>query len=1111
MELLRAAFFFHPMVRWLLALLECERELLCDEAAVARGVDPRDYAHMLLEFARRSGGLLASGVGNHPLAIPFLTRGTLMARIDHLLEDDMKRWLSPLPTRRVLALAGVVLGLALSLGSARVIAVATGDGKTAAVDRVPARSVPIEIPAPKALAEHEIKAEAEENPFVEIHGTVVDAETGKPVPHYVVQYGRSDPNDPKRTIWGWSEARIESPNPLGLLRETLSEKGAWKRVLAAGYLPQPITEKPYDGEAGTIEVTVKLKRGQQIIGHVFDHMSNHLSKASVFLVGDRGAPNITGGMAVRLFVSGGDETVTKTVTDADGRFILTGAGADATTVVVSAPTLDIWVVPAPPQGKELDITLPEPGKLVFRYDIDGGEAEATIFLQLLRNERKGWDAAQNVREPKVANKGRLVLENLTPGTYDLARMKYNLLVGDMILHQACERRNAVVESGKTAEVAFVRESGAPVEGEVAGLKGLKLPGAYVLVNLGDEAKEGRPDRFAEKRVEAVTCNDTGGFKTPRLLPGTYTIVAEAYAPLTPEQRGRTGWRVPDYRAFAVVTVPKDGPAPKVRIEMPKPKAEAKPTDQGKNEEARGAVALGPLTARAQPPQRSVSPGDNPDNNVSDVTPPLERIVTLIREPTTRRTALRDICRQAGIALRLDDEALAAVGLRLDEPVSVSVTGEPLEDALGRLIDWRVHPGVYREVRGGTLVLTTLQATQERTLRHLPEWLKPLYNHGLLTTVDDAGDVTALTSGDVMTDELLAKLETLPKLRELDVEATKALTKVGMAHLGKLPALEILRLDNVNDQGAGLGDVALEAVSRVPTLRELSLGECGTTDAGVRYLEAMPQLTHLTLRQEGGLTDAALASVAKLKRLRHLDLSSYVGTVSYGRMHFTPEGLHQLASLQGLEVLWLPGHAPSADLFPFPKLTALSVGEVDDTAATRIAMCRSLRQLELLYSGITDDGLKQIATLPGLRRLSLSSTVITDAGIAHLKASPHLEHVELRATEVSDETLKHLAEITTLTRLDLHGSGLPGVNLGERFTAGGLQQLKRLPRLRALWLTNLRFNGGFGVLKELAQLRELSLEMTDISEGEVAALEDALPNTTINAMSGAGRVGPPKRR
>jgi hypothetical protein len=362
----------------------------------------------------------------------------------------------------------------------------------------------------------------------------------------------------------------------------------------------------------------------------------------------------------------------------------------------------------------------------------------------------------------------------------------------------------------------------------------------------------------------------------------------------------------------------------------------------------------------------------------------------------------------------------------------------------------------------------------------------------------------------MTDELLAKLESLPKLRELDLGATKALTKNGMAHLGKLSALETLRLANINAEGAGLGDAALEAISRVPTLRELSITECGTTDAGARHLEAMPQLTHLTLRQEGRLTDMALASVAKLKRLRHLDLSSYVGHVSYGRMRFTPEGLRELASLRDLEVLWLAGHAPSAELFPFPKLTSLSVGGVDDLTAKRIALCRGLRHLELLYPDITDDSLGPIATLRELRRLSLSSTVITDAGMAHLRALHHLEHVELRASTIGDETLKHLAEIKTLTRLDLNGSGLPGVNLGTRFTAEGLQQLKRLPGLRTLWLTNLKLERGYGVLKELTQLRELTLMMTDISAGEVAALEDALPNTTIVAVSGAGRVGPPKR-
>ena len=165
---------------------------------------------------------------------------------------------------------------------------------------------------------------------------------------------------------------------------------------------------------------------------------------------------------------------------------------------------------------------------------------------------------------------------------------------------------------------------------------------------------------------------------------------------------------------------------------------------------------------------------------------------------------------------------------------------------------------------------------------------------------------------------------------------------------------------------------------------------------------------------------------------------------------------------------------------------------------------------MFYPDITDDGLKAIAALPGLRHLSLSSRIVTDVGITHLKGLPHLEHLVLRATEVGDEALKHLAGIPTLTRLDLYGSGLPGVNLGDRFTSEGLRSLRRLPRLRTLWLTNARLNGGFKVLKELTQLRELTLMMTDITEGEVAELEDTLPLARITATTGAGRVRPSRK-
>jgi beta-lactamase regulating signal transducer with metallopeptidase domain/HEAT repeat protein len=119
-ELVRAAFFFHPGVRWLLARLECERELLCDEAALAGGLDAHSYARMLVDFSRRCGRLLPAplAAAAHPLRIG--GRRTVTVRIHHLLEENMKQWLSPTPRWQALTLGIVVLGLAAVLGSFRV-------------------------------------------------------------------------------------------------------------------------------------------------------------------------------------------------------------------------------------------------------------------------------------------------------------------------------------------------------------------------------------------------------------------------------------------------------------------------------------------------------------------------------------------------------------------------------------------------------------------------------------------------------------------------------------------------------------------------------------------------------------------------------------------------------------------------------------------------------------------------------------------------------------------------------------------------------------------------------------------------------------------------------
>jgi beta-lactamase regulating signal transducer with metallopeptidase domain/HEAT repeat protein/protein involved in polysaccharide export with SLBB domain len=119
LELVRIVFFFHPLVHWLIGRIEYERELLCDETAVAHGIDPRDYAGVLLEFSRQAGRLRPPFLGpSYPLG--FGHRRTVKARINRLLEANMTRWMSPLPVGRALVLAAIGLAMAIGLGSFRV-------------------------------------------------------------------------------------------------------------------------------------------------------------------------------------------------------------------------------------------------------------------------------------------------------------------------------------------------------------------------------------------------------------------------------------------------------------------------------------------------------------------------------------------------------------------------------------------------------------------------------------------------------------------------------------------------------------------------------------------------------------------------------------------------------------------------------------------------------------------------------------------------------------------------------------------------------------------------------------------------------------------------------
>jgi hypothetical protein len=100
--------------------------------------------------------------------------------------------------------------------------------------------------------------------------------------------------------------------------------------------------------------------------------------------------------------------------------------------------------------------------------------------------------------------------------------------------------------------------------------------------------------WKEPIFDVVVCGMDGKFKTERLLPGEYSIIAESYAADKSEPGViELGERAPAFVGRAAVTVLEAGPPPQVTIEI-RPRSESKsspnpPTSKNSDEQEKPAM------------------------------------------------------------------------------------------------------------------------------------------------------------------------------------------------------------------------------------------------------------------------------------------------------------------------------------------------------------------------------------------------------------------------------------------------------------------------------------------------------------------------------------------
>jgi hypothetical protein len=385
---------------------------------------------------------------------------------------------------------------------------------------------------------------------VTIRGKAVDDETGQPVSPLIVQAGKFDPADPSKVTWGFSTDRPGATD--GSFSTTVHWADGWTaRVLADGYLPQPVLEMAPPADKNEVEVLVRLKRGRLVRGRVLNSTGQPVPGAAVFAIGPAGL-NLAGGKAWTSW--GEEDPAPKSVlTDDAGRFEL--ASGDAQRLAVSCSLMDAWPAAIAEDGETV-IRLPEAAHVEIEFDIEGAARESEAFFQLLGDVTPGFEGLRFEHTRKITNGGRLTLPALPPGKYQFCRQVMNRLdqvgIGVMLSREFVE-----LKAGQRQTIRYVRPAGARVRGRITLPAGSEFMGIVVSVESETAEKSPFDDHEWTTTFASLTAGKDGSFLTERIAPGSYVLKAEAYAPLTPEQRV-SGFPAPSHRATARIDVPDSG-------------------------------------------------------------------------------------------------------------------------------------------------------------------------------------------------------------------------------------------------------------------------------------------------------------------------------------------------------------------------------------------------------------------------------------------------------------------------------------------------------------------------------------------------------------------------
>lgn len=292
-------------------------------------------------------------------------------------------------------------------------------------------------------------------------------------------------------------------------------------------------------------------------------------------------------------------------------------------------------------------------------------------------------------------------------------------------------------------------------------------------------------------------------------------------------------------------------------------------------------------------------------------------------------------------------------------------------------------------------------------------------------------------GSAVTDNFLLQLKELPGLNNLSLQQAQLGDASALLQLANLNVLHLIECDLSAD--------ALRTLKELPSLVSLSMEKCKVASGDWQALHgAKSNLTLDLTKQE--LSEAELLGIYKANTgwaIAFRGVGPMVGNSLNSLPCFKEISKPTFFNLGGPKVT----EATLQTLKDAANVTSIHLGEcaISDEGLKVLAQFPQLSDLQIYSMPITDAGLSNLQSIKTLKKLTLNQTKVQGETLDQL--SKTIEELYLGPTPITNEAVTKIAQLPGLTILSIGGDQLSDACLDE------LLKLKSL-KLLELWHTTI---------------------------------------------------------